>query len=668
MILESLTLTDFRVFEGRHRLDLEPRIKYRKKRPIILFGGLNGAGKTTTLTAVRLALYGKRSLGPNISQKAYDDYLAKLIHHSNNSTVQANSAEIELTFRYASMGILKRYTVRRRWVKERRRVVEALDIKEDEQTLLELNAEQCQGFLNELVPIGVSDLFFFDGEKIAELAEDTKGNALGEAIKKLLGLDIIETLKADLSLLLRGEQKKLANDDVQKEISLLEEKLHELELSASDKISEYEQYNPAIEQLNADIANLEEQLSTKGGAWAKTREKEIGRNAALNQEKSSLVESLRTLISGSYPLSIAQDFVRKTLSDLTAEKEYTRRFQSNSLITEKLKTLDDRLKISLDKKSYTLANIAIQDELTSIELADSHIEIIHDISDTLCARIEATIEDALVNQSSQAKALSERLDVVCHLLDNSGKNIARAPDESAIKPLMETVSQSHQSRAQKLSLQKIALQEYKRLLREAMDVTRKLDDLAALSIKDDQLSRTYRYANSARTLIDDFIREMTARKIKDLEAEFIQSFHRLARKEDVDLTAKIDPKKFSVKLLGKNGKEIDKDELSAGEKQIYAISILEALARTSGRRLPIIIDTPLGRLDSIHRTKLINNYFPNASHQVIILSTDTEVDEAFYSDLSTSISHAYKLDYDQTSGSSNAIEGYFWKHQHKEAC
>ena len=85
MFLETLKVCDFRVFGGEHTLELNPQIKWEKKRPIILFGGLNGAGKTSILTAVRLALYGRQSLGPGTSQKAYEKYLADSIHHSRNS-------------------------------------------------------------------------------------------------------------------------------------------------------------------------------------------------------------------------------------------------------------------------------------------------------------------------------------------------------------------------------------------------------------------------------------------------------------------------------------------------------------------------------------------------------------------------------------------------------
>jgi DNA sulfur modification protein DndD len=89
--------------------------------------------------------------------------------------------------------------------------------------------------------------------------------------------------------------------------------------------------------------------------------------------------------------------------------------------------------------------------------------------------------------------------------------------------------------------------------------------------------------------------------------------------------------------------------------------MLEALGRTSGRNLPIIIDTPLGRLDSKHRTKLVKNYFPTASHQVLILSTATELDEDVYSELSPEISHAFSVDYDSQQGCSEYNEGYFWR-------
>ena len=151
-----------------------------------------------------------------------------------------------------------------------------------------------------------------------------------------------------------------------------------------------------------------------------------------------------------------------------------------------------------------------------------------------------------------------------------------------------------------------------------------------------------------------------------MRKHFTAVFSRLARKEDLVVDALINDTTFEVVLIGKNGEKIPKQRLSAGEKQVYAIAMLEALAKTSGRSLPIIIDTPLGRLDSIHRQKLVNNYFPRASHQVIILSTDTEVNEDFYQDLSPSLSHAFHMQFDEEEGMTTVQEGYFWRHLEKE--
>jgi DNA sulfur modification protein DndD len=121
----------------------------------------------------------------------------------------------------------------------------------------------------------------------------------------------------------------------------------------------------------------------------------------------------------------------------------------------------------------------------------------------------------------------------------------------------------------------------------------------------------------------------------------------------------IDPETFAATLIDRKGNELPKSDLSAGEKQIYAIAMLWALAQTSGRPLPMIIDTPLARLDTEHRANLIERYFPAASHQVILLSTDTEIDNRLLADLGTTVSHTYRLDYDPIAGRTVASPGYF---------
>lgn len=122
----------------------------------------------------------------------------------------------------------------------------------------------------------------------------------------------------------------------------------------------------------------------------------------------------------------------------------------------------------------------------------------------------------------------------------------------------------------------------------------------------------------------------------------------------------IDPTTFAITLFDNHGHPIAKHHLSEGEKQVFAISVLWGLAQASPRPLPAIIDTPMARLDSEHRQHLIERYFPNASHQVIILSTDTEVDQNFYTELQPHIARAYHLDYDETEKITVPTKGYFW--------
>ena len=123
----------------------------------------------------------------------------------------------------------------------------------------------------------------------------------------------------------------------------------------------------------------------------------------------------------------------------------------------------------------------------------------------------------------------------------------------------------------------------------------------------------------------------------------------------------IDSGSFRLSLYDPQGKPLPKQRLSAGEKQLLAIAFLWGLARVSGKNLPIAIDTPLGRLDSSHRNNLVERYFPTASHQVILLSTDTEIgkQEANLLREQEAIAREYLLDYDPDEGNTTVREGYF---------
>ena len=153
----------------------------------------------------------------------------------------------------------------------------------------------------------------------------------------------------------------------------------------------------------------------------------------------------------------------------------------------------------------------------------------------------------------------------------------------------------------------------------------------------------------------------TERKISRLSDLITESFRYLLRKQTMVDRIHIDPASFAITLYNEAGHALSRERLSEGEKQIFAISILWGLARASAHPLPAIIDTPMARLDAVHRRNLVERYFPDASHQVLILSTDTEVDRQYYQALEPHIARAYHLRYDEQSRATHAEEGYFWE-------
>ena len=192
-------------------------------------------------------------------------------------------------------------------------------------------------------------------------------------------------------------------------------------------------------------------------------------------------------------------------------------------------------------------------------------------------------------------------------------------------------------------------------------VTRELERLNELQMDRKADRQRTQLVVGVQSVLEMYSGQLTYVKVEALQRAVVDCFNQLCRKQGLMKRIEIDSQTFAVTLYDRQDRLIPKAALSAGEKQIYAISILWGLAKTSGRSLPMIIDTPLGRLDSDHRHRLIEEYFPHASHQVVVLSTDTELDKRNCEMLSRHVSHAYHLDYDQNKGSTNTDKRYFWR-------
>jgi DNA sulfur modification protein DndD len=211
------------------------------------------------------------------------------------------------------------------------------------------------------------------------------------------------------------------------------------------------------------------------------------------------------------------------------------------------------------------------------------------------------------------------------------------------------------------------LKDAKAHMSKAVEFAKRLEKLFNQQKNETTIVKAESRIGGTKQVLDRFSDELTLLRVEQLEELFAKSYRKLARKEDLKLAAKIDPNTFDVTLVDNEGVAINRKSLSAGEKQIFAFAILEALGKLSGKVLPVVIDTPLGRLDSKHRDKLVNHYFPEAGEQVILLSTDTEVDAEFYESLSPNLSHSYQVEFDEKTRCSQITEGYFWQTLHKEA-
>ena len=308
MVIKKLILHNFGVYAG------ENEFVFEGDKPIVLIGGMNGRGKTTFLEAVLLALYGQSSFAYSESAyKSYSGYLRSFV----NRGAKDNTCSVTLEFENNS-GIVENYVIRRSWDAESKRPKEQVIVHKDGE-YNEFLANNWSLFVENILPSALSSFFFFDGEKIAELAVDHTNDQLKDSIRSMLGISVLDILGNDITRNLKRMNKAGKQSTSAEEVERLREEKESVieELTAVD--IELEKIKNKINNDNDALEALHQLYTAKGGDAVNKREEMLKNRgsleAGLSKEKGILFE----LAAEELPLLLVGDLLAEVKLQATDE-------------------------------------------------------------------------------------------------------------------------------------------------------------------------------------------------------------------------------------------------------------------------------------------------------------------------------------------------------------
>jgi DNA sulfur modification protein DndD len=665
MILRHIEIENFGIFGGHHTFALSPDADERFDRPITLFRGSNGVGKSTVVEAIRLCLHGSLSLGARVGQREYETYLKRRLHHGKDQPEAAQQAAIRLAFEHVSLGQSQEYMVERVWLRRGEGISSTVSIQENGELLKTADGED-ESILRELVPPGIAELFFFDGEKIATLAEAGEdGNILlADAIKNLLGLHLIEQLDRDLDVYLTRQSNAREIHVQQMELKVLASEEAELEEQYAEVRAILADSRGRLQNQRKFIQLKEQELASLGGSFAERQSVYQVEQQRIEASVSAQEQVIFDLFRDLAPYAIAPKLLRATRNRLEREGEYERWLATQTVLAE----LRQRLKEAVATNTYW-QDISSPPDPRGQELHLQRIdqlitpyvnapmdesELVHRVSEETRGRLLDWIDQALKVLPLQVVAELKKLEQLRERLAEIEKALEQAPPEEILVDVQKKIREleremGHIENEHNRFIAEESRLQY-RLERNAQSKRRVSEQIAQIETDEGKLQLAAR----TKLLLSDYQEQLLDTKLRQVEDRLTTRFNQLCRKRNFIERVNISPKDYTVTLY-RYGKAFPRQQLSAGEQQLFAVATLWALREVSGLPLPVIIDTPLSRLDNAHRQSMIEEFFPKVAHQVIILATDAEIDDDTYRFMAPAIAHAYKLSEEPDTGKSQAI-------------
>ena len=658
MYFTKVELHNFGIYKGTHEMRLVDKVGQRN---ITLVGGLNGRGKTTFHDSILIALYGKQAQKYiNERSRSYDRLL---LDHINKDASDGET--------YVAVSLIlddgTHLRVKRSWAAKGGRAEQHILVEKDG-SIDKYLGENWNYYIEEILPFGIARFFFFNNEKITQLADDISFEQIKASIKSAIGISTVEKAIDHADEVIRRKKKALEAFE-KSEINTGYQEVDAQITSIDDKIAEATKKANALERefekVAASLEAREKEFWASGGDLSRSRDAiklEMRKiSAEVEQIRSDI---LRLAVDASTPLFMCRKLVVQSYNAAaTLPTSESLRYTS-----EKISDYHRRIMEGLDTLGLSKADLlSVKTLISSIlnaqlpqsaeprqsqRMSATTIMLYKRLISEVFQSITQKIDQLIVQEETQE---NQRMSLDAHLGTADEKTLAMQLFDAlksleANKAIAEAERKRQSDMIESLHRQRDVL------------VAKRVQLMKAIAEKEhanDDNARIVKYAAMSIVALNEFKVRLQRAKIAQLSQTATQCFRSLVEKDSLIRAIKVDTDTLDVTIWGSDGKEVLKTQLSAGEQQMFAVSIIWALALTSGYKAPVVIDTPMARLDSSNRANFVTKYLPAASSQVVVLSTDEEINGRYLDMIRGNVADSYTLLYNEDAQCTSIVSGYF---------
>lgn len=631
---------------------------------IFLMGGMNGAGKTSVLEALNICLYG-----------AKQDAVYKCINRKELAKGNAYvSFELEMeSDDFETILIHRSWSAGATDKPQFKDLEEKLVVIKDGKRVSVQNKEMWQDYINATIPKSITQFFFFDGEKIQEIAADDHSEVrLQSSLEAALGIQYISRLANDV-LYLKQEERKGFVEISDEDINFKESELKKEQRKLQNKIQERDELSEELQNFKNQQEESQNRfrsvfnLDPESSEIVKQKEK---KRIQLSNKANQLENQIKTITEQFLPWALAGRLFDDVKKQIESERD---NLQQNA-ISGNAKVLAKQIVENFEvPEPFTSQPLTLQQKqqfeervfrLLQGSKSSDTVKKILNLSDRDAAKVLNKIEEI---EQSEVLTLEElikektEIDNEIRTIELSLQSAGTTAGEKELFDELQSTIEGCSIQIGRLSVRLSNLNEEIVIIESRIkEIELEINKLYEKHNFSKEKADFIQECDAIAGLMNTYMVKLRKNKVHLLQEKTFEMYKMLSSKAGLVKDLEINDKSYEITLRDKNGHEMKKSSLSAGEKEVFALSLLWGLAQTSQLNLPIIIDTPLSRLDSVHRDNIVNHYFPNAASQVIILSTDTEVDSNYFKNLEPHLTGAARLEFNQSNELTTIREGYFW--------